>query len=81
MKKTSFVFKNIKHYDSLSEFKFDFPHRYKKVPQPECPYLPVRIFPLRKLKNHLSISSNSEWPLSQSEPLTFDTKRFLLLLF
>ena len=51
------------------------------MPQPECPYLPVRIFPLRKLKNHLSISSNSEWPLSQSEPLTFDTKRFLLLLF
>ena len=30
------MFRNIEHYDSLSEFKFDFPHGYKEAPQPEC---------------------------------------------
>ena len=30
------MFRNIEHYDSLSEFKFDFPHGYKEASQPEC---------------------------------------------
>lgn len=44
----------------------------------KCPHLPVTIFPLRKFKDLLYISKNSERPFSQSEPRTLDTKRLLL---
>ena len=148
------MFRNTEHYDSLSEFKFDFPHGHKEVPQSEClmyqleyvhwggggsvaqltlatPWtgtppgssvhgiLQARIlegvaisfsretsrprdhiwvsykaggfftdratrevfslFPPRNSENCLSITSDSKRPLFHSEPVTFDTKRFLLL--